>query len=97
MENFITGPFENLDETKLVKKLDDGQIITFNTKQKNVCTAIIRKKNIAIDLEKRDDTRFDNQLSGNISSMLLEKKSKNILATVTIHDLPIAIDLHLIK
>ncbi len=93
MENFITGPFENLDETKFVKKLDDGQIITFNTKQKNVCTAIIRKKNITIDLEKRHDTRFDNQLSGNISSMLLEKKSKNILATVAIHDLPIAIRL----
>ena len=89
MENFITEPFENPDEKKFVKKLDDGQIIIINPTPKNVSTAILRKKNITVGLEKRPDKRFDNQLSGNISSMLLEKKSKNILATVAICDFSI--------
>ena len=91
LENIITGPFLKSDvkpgEKTLVKKFDDGQIITLKAPAKKAYTvAVIRKKNITISLEKQMDNGLFNQLSGHIVSMLLEKKGI-IMATISIHNL----------
>lgn len=96
LENIITGPFLKpgikpglkSDENTLVKKLDDGQIITLKAPGKKTGTvAVIRKKNIAISLEKELDNGLLNQLSGHIVSMLLEEKKGIIMATICIRNL----------
>ncbi|MBT3386395.1 MAG: ATP-binding cassette domain-containing protein [Desulfobacula sp.] len=94
MENIITGPFEKSDKKNLIKKLGDGQIIQLNMPAQTSCAAIIRKKNISIDLEKKPGSDKLNQLSGHISSMLLEKKNKTIMATISIHDLSLILKLY---
>ena len=88
LENIMIGPFLKSDEKTLVKKLDDGQIITLKAPGKKTGTvAVIRKKNIAISLEKELDNGLLNQLSGHIVSMLLEEKKGIIMATISIHNL----------
>ncbi len=88
MENIIIGPFDGPDKNaNLVKHLNDGQAIFLKSSDKKPGTAVIRKKNISIDLEPQADHAGLNQLSGHIASMLLEKKSGHIMATVLIHDL----------
>ncbi|MCD4743765.1 MAG: ATP-binding cassette domain-containing protein [Desulfobacteraceae bacterium] len=92
MENIITGPFERLSEResdkRFVKKLKDGQIITLKAPQNKECTtAIVKKKNITIELEKSSDNGIYNQLTGHIVSMLLEEKRGDIMVTVAVHDL----------
>ena len=91
MENIITGPFENIDENssnkKVIKKLGDNQIVVLDAPQNNECMALIRKKDISISLKNTNDNNVDNQLSGHIVSMLLEKKKENIIATIMAHDL----------
>jgi tungstate transport system ATP-binding protein len=94
MENIITGPFEKSGQKNLIKKLGDGQIIQLNMPAKTSCTAIIRKKNISIDLEKKPGNDKLNQLSGHISSMLLEKKNETIMATISFHDLSLILKLY---
>jgi tungstate transport system ATP-binding protein len=87
MENVIPGPFENRDG-KVVKKLGDNQAIILDSTQKQECTtAIIKKKNITIDLSKSAGSAIFNQLSGRIISMLLEEKRGDIMITVIVHDL----------
>jgi tungstate transport system ATP-binding protein len=93
MENIITGPFEKTEPKTLIKKLDDGQIIRLNEPDQIAGTAIINKKNISIDLEKQLGNSRLNQLSGHIISMLLEKKSKHIMATISIHDFSLILQL----
>lgn len=86
IENIITGPFEKTNEKIIVKQLDDGQVIRLSAPDQDASFAIIRKKNISIDLEKQADSGILNQLSGHIASMLLEKKTGHIMATVSIND-----------
>lgn len=93
MENIITGPFEKSDKKTLIKKLEDGQIIQLNMPAQTSYAAIIRKKNISIDLEKKPCNDKLNQLSGHISSMLLEKKNETIIGTISIHDLSLILKL----
>ncbi|MCK5310986.1 MAG: ATP-binding cassette domain-containing protein [Desulfobacteraceae bacterium] len=95
MENIITGPFENIEKStpdikkvkKIIKKLADNQSIVLNAPENNECTAIIRKQNIAISLKISPENDIDNQLSGHVISMLLEKKRNKIMATISVHDL----------
>lgn len=91
MENLITGPFEKTDKKILVKKLDDSHVIKLKAPVSESCTAIIKKKNIIIALEKHSDTKALNQLSGHITSMLLEKKTRQIMASISIMDLSFVI------
>ena len=93
IENIITGPFEKQDKKTLIKNLEDGQIITLNLPEQTACTAIIKKKHISIDLEKQPGNGHLNQLSGHIASMLLEKKSETIMATISINDLSLILKL----
>ena len=93
VENIITGPFEKSDQKILVKKLEDGQIIRLIAPAQTSSTAIIRKKNITIDLEKQLGNDHLNQLSGHIASMLLETKTETILATISTHDLSLIVNL----
>ena len=93
MENIITGPFEKPDEKTFVKKLDDGQIVTLKAPAPKTCTAIIRKHNISIALKKQPGSSLLNQLSGHITSMLLEKKTGHVMATISIHDLSLILRL----
>jgi len=93
MENIITGPFERSEQETLIKKLEGGQIIKLKAPAQKECTAIIRKKNIFIDLKKQPGNGHLNQLSGHIVSMLLEKKSDTIMATISIHDLSLILTL----
>ena len=93
MENIITGPFEKSDQKILVKKLEDGQIIRLIAPAQTSSSAIIRKKNITIDLEKQLGNDHLNQLSGHIASMLLGTKSETILVTISINDLSLIVNL----
>ncbi|SDU08708.1 energy-coupling factor ABC transporter ATP-binding protein [Desulfobacula phenolica] len=99
MENILTGPFEKSDPKTLVKILGDGQRIILKAPDRHSDTALIRKKNICIDLEKQSGASMgkqpdkgnrsdkDNKLSGHIASMLLEKKSGHIMVAISIHDI----------
>ncbi len=90
MENVISGPFERLNEQILFKQLPNGQRILLKTTDKTdkrSNTAIIRKKDITLDLEKQADHPRLNQLKGSLAAMMLEKKSGFILATISCHDL----------
>ncbi len=93
IENIITGPFEKSGKKNLKKKLGDGQVITLSAPAKALCTAIIRKKDMSIHLEKHAGKSHFNQLAGIISSMLLEKKSKTIMASISIQDLSFTLKL----
>ena len=86
IENIITQPFEKQNSKTHIKRLDDGQIIKLPPPPPKTCNAIIRKKRVFIDLEQQEESESLNQLSGQISSMLFEKKTGLIMATVTIHD-----------
>ncbi len=50
------------------------------------CNAIIRKKRVFIGLEQQEESESLNQLSGQISSMLFERKTGLIMSTVMVHD-----------
>ena len=88
LENIITGPFETPKSSpeKRIKHLGDGQIMVLKAPVKETDTAIIRKKNIAIELDRQPGNGSLNQLSGHLVSLLLENKTRHIMATVSIHD-----------
>ncbi len=87
MENVISGPFDISEKHYLSKTISDGQKIKFKASQSRKQTAIIRKENISIDLKQQHEHLSLNQLSGEIATMILEKKSNHIMATVSIQDL----------
>lgn len=93
MENIITGPFRRRDETTLVKPMADGRVITLTAGKKKTGTAIIREKSISIALERQAEHADLNQLAGHIVSMLLEKKTGRIMATIAILDLSLVLRL----
>ncbi len=86
IENIITQPFEKQNSQTHIKRLDDGQIIKLPPPAPKTCNAIIRKKRVFIDLEQQEESESLNQLSGQIASMLFEKRTCLIMATVTVHD-----------
>lgn len=88
MENIITGPFEKKDKNKVIKRLDNDLIISLQAPvNQETNFAVIKKKHISIDLEKQEEKSFLNQLPGHITSMLLEKKTDLIMATIAIGEL----------
>lgn len=89
LENIITGPFETPKSSpeKQIKHLGDGQIMVLKAPVKKTDTAILRKKNIAIELDRQPGNGSLNQLTGHIVSLLLENKSRHIMATVLINDI----------
>ena len=86
IENIITQPFEKQNSKTHIKRLDDGQIIKLPPPAPKTCNAIIRKKRVFIELKQQEESESLNQLSGQIASMLFEKKTGLIMATVTVHD-----------
>ncbi|MEN8211631.1 MAG: ATP-binding cassette domain-containing protein, partial [Thermodesulfobacteriota bacterium] len=86
IENIITQPFEQQDNKTFIKRLDNGQIIKLPPPAPKTCNAIIKKKRVFIGLEQQEEIESLNQLSGQIASMLFEKKTGLIMATVTVHD-----------
>ena len=86
IENIITQPFEKQNSKTHIKRLDDGQIIKLPPPPPKTCNAIIRKKRVFIGLEQQEESESLNQLSGQIASMLFEKKTGLIMATITVHD-----------
>ncbi len=87
MENVISGPFDKSDKHYFSKTISDGQIIRFKAPLTEKQTAIIRKKNISIDLKNQTEHLSLNQLSGEIATMILEKKTNHIMATISVQDL----------
>ncbi len=87
MENVISGPFEQANEQILFKPLPNNQRILLESTPTRSNTAIIRKKDITLDLEKQAEHPQLNQLDGSLAAMMLEKKSGFILATISCHDL----------
>ena len=86
IENIITQPFEKQNSKTHIKRLDDGQIIKLPPPAPKTCNAIIRKKKVFIGLEQQEESESLNQLSAQIASMLFEKKTGLIMATVTVND-----------
>ena len=86
IENIITQPFEKQNSKTHIKRLDDGQTIKLPPPAPKTCNAIIRKKRVFIGLEQQEESESLNQLPGQIASMLFEKKTGLIMATVTVHD-----------
>ena len=62
-------------------------MITLKAPAVKTGTAVIRKQSISLRTEKLLGNQPVNQLSGHIVSMLLEKKTGHVMATVSIHDL----------
>jgi len=91
IENIIQGPFEKQNKKSYIKNLKNGQFIKLSSPGLQTCNAIIRKKNIFIDLEKQEDKKNLNQLSGRITSMLLEEKTCLIMTTIMVHDILFAV------
>ncbi|MCF6249538.1 MAG: energy-coupling factor ABC transporter ATP-binding protein [Desulfobacula sp.] len=87
IENVISGPFEQAGDQMLFKPLPNGRRILLKDTSTRSSTAIIRKKDITLDLEKQAGHPQLNQLDGSIAAMMLEKKSGFILATISCHDL----------
>ena len=88
MENVISGPFDRAGDHLVCRALPDGQQIRLKKPESDGSTALIRKKNIAIDLVKQADHPMLNQLDGKITSMMLEEKSGFVLAFISCCDLP---------
>jgi len=87
MENVISGPFEPAQDHRVVKQVRDGQQIFLKAPESGSTTAIIRKKDIGIDLTPQAPHSGLNQIKGGISAMMLEKKTGFVLATITCDDL----------
>jgi tungstate transport system ATP-binding protein len=87
MENVITGPFEKGDGDLIVKRLADGQRIALNRPADLEQTALLRKQHIALDIKQQESQPQLNQLTGNLTTMMLEGKTGFILATITCQDL----------
>ncbi len=87
MENVITGPFERSDSGILFKPLSGGQRIYLKEPATEDATALIREKHITLDLKKQTADSLQNQLSGKVTAMMLEKKSGSILVTILCRDL----------
>ncbi len=92
-ENIIQGPFEKTDKSIVIKKLKDGQVITLKKPKKVSNTAIIKKNHLFFNLEEPINKSLDNQLSGQVVSMLLGEKSGHVLININIQDLPFTIRL----
>lgn len=91
IENIISGPFEKLDEQTHIKRLNDSQIIKLPPPALSICNAMIKKEHIFLDLEKQEEHGTLNQLSGQVTAMLLEEKTGLIMATIAIHDISFVI------
>ena len=87
LENIIAPPFERLHDGMIAKKLGDGQVIRLKAPGEKGCTAVVRKQHIFLAGDNEPDSNGQNQLAGQIVSLLLERKKMTILATVTVHDL----------
>ncbi len=86
MENVITGPFERSGSGILFKPLSGGQRIYLKEPAAEDATALIREKHITLDFKKQTAESLQNQLSGKVTAMMLEKKSGSILATISCHE-----------
>ena len=93
IENIISGPFERHNEKIHIKRLDNGEFIKLPPRVSEACNAMIRKKDIIIELEKQENSKNLNQLSGQITSMLLEEKTSLIMVTIMVHNIPFVIRL----
>lgn len=85
-ESIIPQPYTSTNQ-EAAKVLSDGQRIRLSCPGKNGKTAVIKKEKILICLEKDMEKTFDNQITGEITSMLLEKKTGNSLTTISLADI----------
>ncbi|MCP4022020.1 MAG: ATP-binding cassette domain-containing protein [Desulfobacteraceae bacterium] len=87
VENIITGPFETHNGNQFIKKLSDGQFLVLPEGGKGKTAALIKKKNISIDQDKKQLNNGFNQCEGTITSMFFEKKKERISANIGLNDL----------
>ncbi|MBU1195094.1 MAG: energy-coupling factor ABC transporter ATP-binding protein [Proteobacteria bacterium] len=89
IENIIPGPFEETREKTVIKKLEDGQILTLKKPENKKNTAMIKKDCLRI----KEDNGSDNQLSGQIISMLAGEKSSHVLTHICVQELSFTLKL----
>ncbi|MFH2060553.1 MAG: energy-coupling factor ABC transporter ATP-binding protein [Pseudomonadota bacterium] len=93
IENIIPGPFERLDNHRLIKKLENKQCIYLTASSLNSSMAVIQKKKTLLELTKKSDQPDLNQLWGYIVSMHLEKKHGLIMVQIAISGLTFELSL----
>lgn len=95
-ENIIPPPYglsiRNLSKRALSKKnqpvkpLDNGEHILLPLTDKKDGTAVIPTDRLCISTKKNTTSKYDNQVTGQIISMLLEKSSNHIMTTLQVGD-----------
>lgn len=93
IENIIPGPFERLDNHRLIKKLDNKQAICLTASPSPGSMAVLQKKKTFLTLEKKPDLPDLNQLWGYIVSMHLEQKSGLVMVRIAIDGLTFELSL----
>lgn len=88
-ENIIPPPYDLSLKNQPVKALDKGEHILLPLTDKKDSTAVIQTEKIFISNEKNNSREFNNQATGVILSMLLEKSSNHIMTTIQVGDFPL--------
>jgi tungstate transport system ATP-binding protein len=81
-ENIIHGPWERAEEGTLLKKLDDGQVITASGFPGSSKTAVIDPEDIIISIDTPENISARNAIEGTVTRMNLENGSGRILMTI---------------
>ncbi len=88
-ENIIPPPYDLSHEDWPVKWLGSdktGEQIRLPLRKNTQKFAVIQKEKICIRLERKSDNGYDNQITGKIISMHMEKRSGQIMATIHAKD-----------
>ncbi len=94
MENIIPQPYDwsaqPIKEFGPVKRFDNGEVILLPPVEgpgnKKELTAVIQTDRISIATEKNRKNGYDNQIFGQIISLILEKNTGHIMATLLARD-----------
>jgi tungstate transport system ATP-binding protein len=81
-ENIIHGPWSSSEEGTLLKKLDDGQIITASCFPGSSETAALDPEDIIISTVTPENISARNAIRGTVTRMYLENGSDSVLVTI---------------
>jgi len=98
MENIIPPPYDLSQKDCPVKWLGrdkTGEQIRLPLRKDTQEFAVIQKEKICIRLERKADNGYDNQITGEITSMHMEKKSSHIMTTIHAEDFSLDISFSL--
>lgn len=90
-ESVIPGPYETDPAGRLVKPLGNGDALILSDPPENDRTAVVRKEKIRLYSARNQSESDLNQVAARVDHMLLEKKTGDILTTLTLGSLTLTI------